>query len=223
MGKIFCLGGGGYCVDADPKLDAWWLGLAGKQRPRVLFIPTASGDSLFAIDQFTRAFESDADIRVLRLFQRTTTPLEEMFQDIDIVYVLGGNTANLLAIWRAHLLDEPLRHASERGVVLGGLSAGAICWGLGGTTDSFGDINTLEEGLGLLPFTFSPHHEESRRAEVFEGSINLGILPPGFGIDNGVGLLFEDGKIAGAVSERPSARAVFVGENGSEYLPIERL
>lgn len=207
MRRIFCLGGGGYLIDCDEKLDQWWMSLAGREHPNVLLIPTATGDSLHAIDEFARRFQGQCNVTVLCLFERSLLDLSEAFKDVDIVYVLGGNTANMLAVWRIHGLVTHLHRAYDRGVILGGLSAGAICWGTGGTTDSFGGLGVLQNALGFLPFSFSPHHEEPGRKPLFEKAIADGRLTAGYGIDNNVGLLFEDGKLAQVVSQRPWAHA----------------
>lgn len=219
MRRIFCIGGGGYLVAFDEKLDRWWLSLADREHPNVLLIPTATGDSLHAIDVFTRRFQGECNVSVLRLFERSHLNLEDAFKDVDIVYVLGGNTANLLAVWRAHGLDEELRRAHARGVVLGGLSAGAICWGTGGTTDSFGGLGVLQDALGFLPHSISPHHEEPGRKPLFEEAIADERLTSGYGIDNGVGLLFEDGELAQVVSQRPWAHAYQVSDITRELTP----
>ncbi|MEK7615305.1 MAG: peptidase E [Patescibacteria group bacterium] len=224
MGRIFCLGGGGYAIDFDEQLDRWWLSLAGAQRPRIAFIPTATGDSLHVIDVFTRSFRNEAaSIATLRLFERDVVDLDRFLRGVDLVYVHGGNTASMLAVWRAHGLDAALKRASARGLVMGGSSAGAICWGLGGTTDSFGDIRILHDGLGLLNVSISPHHETEGRRPLFEQAIKEGSLCPGYGIDNGVGLLFEDGTLKESVSARSWARARLTGTDLLEECPIELL
>lgn len=155
---------------------------------------------------------------VLRLFERSYRTLEDAFKDVDIVYVLGGNTASMLAVWRTHGLDAELRRAYDRGVILGGLSAGAICWGTGRTTDSFGGLDALTNGLGFLPFSFSPHHEESGRKPLLEAAVAGYRLTKGYGIDNGVGLLFEDERLTQIVSQRPLARAYEVNAHATREL-----
>ena len=129
------------------------LRLSGKDRPRVLFVHTASGDDknyLALSYQATRDLSVDADHLVLFPYPNQTP--EEAFGQADVVWVGGGSVANLLALWRVHGVDEAARDAWERGVILGGVSAGSICWHVGGTTDSFGpDLRIVTGGLGPDP------------------------------------------------------------------------
>jgi dipeptidase E len=151
---IVAMGGGGFSSgDAEShRLDDYVLDLTGEGSPRVCFVATASGDADSYIVRFYEAFPADrCRPSHLSLFRRTVIDLRRFILDQDVVYVGGGNTANLLAVWRAHGLDVILREAWTRGVVLCGLSAGALCWFEGGTTDSFGpELAPLKDGLGLL-------------------------------------------------------------------------
>ena len=123
----------------NPLLDDYVLSLVGSDKPRICFLPTASGDSDSYIVSFYNAFGgSRAAPTHLSLFRRTIDDLRAFILDQDIVYVGGGNTANLLAIWRVHELDEVLREAWLNGVILCGLSAGSVCWFESGVTDSYG-------------------------------------------------------------------------------------
>jgi len=127
----------------------------------------------------------------------------------DIVYVGGGNTVNLLAVWRGHGLDEYLRQAWESGVVLCGVSAGALCWFEAGLTDSFGkDLRTFHNGLGFLPGSYCPHYDsEASRKTAFRQAVASGGLPPGIAADDSVILRFEGTGLCEAVSTSPSRLA----------------
>jgi len=135
----------------------------------------------------------------------------------DLIYVGGGNTANLLAIWRVHGLDKALREAWHAGVVLCGVSAGAICWFEEGVTDSFGQtLQALKRGLGFLPGSFCPHYDgETQRRPTFHRLVASGRLAPGFAADDGVAILFEGSKIADVVRSRRNVAAYRVFRNGN--------
>ena len=132
-----------------------------------------------------------------------------------MVYVGGGNTVNMLAVWRAHGLNAVLREAWEAGVVLCGVSAGALCWFEGGSTDSFGGgLSPLRDGLGLLPGSVCPHYDgEAERRPTYHDFILKG-LPGGNAADDGVGLHFVGTEFAEAISSRPDARAFRVERQG---------
>ena len=150
------------------------LRLSGKDRPRVLFVHTASGDDknyLALSYQATRDLSVDADHLVLFPYPNQTP--EEAFGRADVVWVGGGSVANLLALWRVHGVDEAARDAWERGVVLGGVSAGSICWHVGGTTDSFGpDLRIVTGGLGLIPYGNGVHYDsEAQRRPLLQSLV----------------------------------------------------
>ena len=154
MRTILALGGGGFTAPpGDPALDELVLQLAGSPVPRILFLPTASGDPRDQIGRFHAAFgDRPCEPEVLSLFRMgdLRRPLRDVVLSQDVIYVGGGSMRNLLAIWQVHGLDRMLRDAWERGVVLAGLSAGAMCWLEGGVTTSSGAPEPTP-GLGLLP------------------------------------------------------------------------
>ncbi len=146
--------GGGFSTDDDGLLDDWILGQARTPRPKVCFVPTASGDAPGYIDRFLAAYETrPCDPSVLHLFRRDLddAALRTFLLSQDVIYVGGGSTANLLAVWRVHGVDRILREAYDHGTLLCGISAGANCWAEGSHTDSFGPLTHLPDGLGLLP------------------------------------------------------------------------
>ena len=226
-GTVLALGGGGFTMGrGDPVLDELVLELAGGPAPRILFLPTAGGDAAAQIAAFYGAFsDRPCRPRVLSLFRLhgTSASVRELVLEQDVIYVGGGSMRNLLAIWRAHGLDEILRAAWERGIVLAGLSAGAMCWFEGGITMSGGPPEVID-GLGFLPGSLSVHlTSEPERAPAFRDAVRRGDLPAGWALDDGAGLLFEDGRLTRAVRARPEARAVRVEPDAEHELDCELL
>jgi peptidase E len=215
---IVALGGGGFS-DGGPwsKLDDYILSLAQKPRPRVCFLPTAGADADGYVAMFYRAFsQKDCQPTDLALFRRTIVDLRLFLLDQDVIYVGGGNTANMLAIWRTHGVDRILREAYEQGIVLAGISAGAICWFEAAVTDSFGlNLAGLRDGLGLIAGSACPHYNsEERRRPVYRQLVASG-FPPGYAIDDQVGLHFVDGQLAEVVSNAEGRTAYEVRLEGA--------
>ncbi|GAB2589657.1 Type 1 glutamine amidotransferase-like domain-containing protein [Microlunatus antarcticus] len=215
---VVALGGGGFLSGDDRALDDAVLALADRDTPRVAYVGTASGDPGHNEDRFRDAFTGRARPSVLRLFDREVADLDAFLAEQDVVYVGGGSTVNLLAVWRAHGLDAALRRAYEAGVVMAGVSAGANCWFGRSTTDSWlvGRADGLTDGLGWLPGGMCPHYrsEPSRRPAL------LDLVADGFGdtygVDDDCGLHFVDEQLVGAISARAGAQAVLVrrGDDG---------
>jgi dipeptidase E len=208
---IFAMGGGGFTMEPDnPVLDDFVLSLAGTREPRVLFLPTASGDATAQIAAFRERFGERASVpEELSLFRLhgSRRPLRDVVLEQDVVYCGGGSMRNLLAIWRAHGLDEILAEAWERGIVLAGLSAGAMCWFEGGVTRSSGPPEPIA-GLGLLPGSLTVHADgEPERLPAYLEAVRRGELPGGWAADDGVGLLYRGTKLERCVSSRPGAGA----------------
>jgi dipeptidase E len=223
--KIVAMGGGGFSMEPDNSmLDDFVLSLAGTDvKPRVCFLPTASGDADAYIDMFLQAFPADrADATVLSLFKREHVDLRSYVLSQDVIYVGGGNTLSLLAVWRSHGLDEVLREAYDTGVVLAGLSAGMNCWFESSVTDSFGtdDLRALNDGLGLLRGSVCPHYDgEAERRPTYLRLVGEG-FPAGYAVQDSCALYFENGELSKVVSSTPDAKAFWVecGDNG----PVER-
>jgi dipeptidase E len=216
------MGGGGFQMEPDNLLlDDYVLALAregsGRDRPRICLIPTASADDKVLIADFERLFAPRSEPRVLRLFDRADEDLRELVLGQDAVYVTGGNTANLLALWRLYGLDTLLREAWNAGVVMAGMSAGAICWFESCTTDSFGpDLRPLHGALGILDGSLSPHyHGEPQRRPLYHRLIADGSLPPGYGVDDGAALVFHDRELIEVVASSGGAAAYRVEPDGS--------
>jgi len=209
--RIIAMGGGGFSMEPEnPLLDAFILSTVGRPRPRVCFIPTASGDADSYTVRFYEAFSApDCEPTHLPLFQRKISDLREFVLKQDILYVGGGNTANMLAIWRAHGLDAILREAWEEGVVLCGLSAGSLCWFESGVTDSYGpELGPIHNGLGFLGGSHCPHYDgEELRPGAYHRLVRAEVLPAGWAVDDGAALVFEGQELLEVVSSRPQAAA----------------
>jgi dipeptidase E len=211
---IFAMGGGGFTMEpANPLLDEVILGLARRPVPRICFLPTASGEPLDHVARFYEAFSDRpcecSDLSLFRLGRRPVD-LRAALLAQDIVYVGGGSMRNMLAIWRVHELDAILRECWARGVVLAGLSAGAMCWFEAGVSKSRGAAEPVA-GLGLLRGSLSVHYDgEPERRPVYLDAVASGAVPEGFGADDGVGLLFRDERLVRVVASRPHARCVRV-------------
>jgi dipeptidase E len=208
---IFAMGGGGFTMEpVNPLLDDYVLTLSGSREPRILFLPTASGDTTTQINAFYARFGGRGCVPThLSLFRLgdLERPLDEIVLGQDVVYVSGGSMRNLLAIWRAHRLDELLTSAWKSRIVLAGLSAGAMCWFEGGVTCSSGAPEAIG-GLGLLKGSLTVHADgEPERLPVWLASVREGVLPGGWAADDGVGLLFRGQRLANVVSSRPGAGA----------------
>lgn len=208
---IFAMGGGGFTMEpANPLLDDFVLSLSRARMPRILFLPTASGDTAAQIRAFHERFEdrlcAPTHLSLFRLAD-ARRPLREIIMGQDIIYVGGGSMRNLLAIWRAHELDRLLVEAWRAGTVLAGLSAGAMCWFQAGVTRSGGTPQPIA-GLGLLAGSLTVHADgEPERLPAWLAGVRDGELPGGFAVDDGVGLLFEGRRLQRAVSSREGAGA----------------
>ncbi|WP_317454017.1 peptidase E [Streptomyces sp. TRM68416] len=220
--------GGGFSTDDDGLLDDWVLGHARTSRPKVCFVPTASGDAPAYVERFLAAFtrRRSCDPGVLPLFRRELddTALRTFLLAQDVVYVGGGNTANMLAVWRAHGVDRLLREAYDRGTLLCGISAGANCWAEGSLTDSYGPLTSLSDGLGLLSGSVCPHYDsEPGRRPAYRAAVESGALPAGWALDDGVGALFTDGRLTETVARASRADLYRVDHDGERAVPCRRL
>ena len=187
-------------------------------------MPTATADSSDSVAAYFEHFARSTDPSVLRTFPWPPADLRARILDQDAIWVGGGNTANMLAIWRVHGIDLLLREAWEAGIVLFGASAGMICWFEAGVTDSFGpQLAGLRDGLGFLAGSACPHYdgEELRRPRYRE--LVDGGFPPGIAADDGVGLHYEGAELVEVVSCRPGAAAYRVDADGEERLPVREL
>lgn len=193
---IVPIGGGKFC-DGGAQFLA---GLTGKERPRMLYIGTAAAEDPYEALRMYDRFQGLADLSRLEFFPWPPDDLRSTVLDKDLILVGGGNTANMIAIWRLHGVDELLREALEAGVVMSGSSAGGICWFEHGVTDSFGPQLGPMDCLGFLRGSFCPHwDDEELRRPVYHDLLKGG-FPAGYAADAGVGLHFVNGELQEAVS-----------------------
>ena len=226
--QIIALGGGGFSGDpfdaAGARLDDVVLAATGKPRPRVCFVGTASGDAEDYTANFYRAFSGRTEPHDLNLFRRARHPhLREFVLGMDAIYVGGGSTLNMLAVWRAHGLDEILVEAWHAGVVLAGISAGMVCWFESPVTDARHDGTLLPiTGLGLLPGSACAHFGDPMRRAAYPALIREG-LAPGIAAYDGVALVFRGTSLVEAVSSPSGGRAFHVAGDGLDELAVRSL
>jgi peptidase E len=217
--QIVAFGGGGFSMEwGNTLLDDYVLGLTGVARPRVCFLPTASGDADHYVVRFYRAFDaSRCEPSHISLFRRETgvgDPRAHLLEQ-DLVYVGGGSLVSLLGTWGAHGIGECLREAWQAGVVLCGGSAGSLCW-FASALSAFhsGPVRCID-GLGFLPWSNAVHYDdESGRRSAFHDAVAAG-LAPGYGAGDGAALRFVGVELAEVVSSRAGARAVYVSADGA--------
>jgi dipeptidase E len=217
--QIVAMGGLGEDDEAGT-LIRFVLGLTGKERPRVCLVPTASAEKPEFIVRFYEELGRFAECSHVSFFPWPPEGLRELVLSQDAVFVSGGNTANLLAVWRAHGFDRIVREAWEQGIVLAGSSAGMICWFEAGVTDSFGpQLEGMRDGLGFLSGSACPHYDgEERRRPVYRELV-AGGFPSGIAADDAVGLHYVGAELREVVTTRADSRAYCVGP-GAET-PIE--
>jgi len=186
--------------------------LTGKKRPKLLYLPTASADRPDGtITWFRNCASLDVEPSVQESFissYRQTKGWDEVLLSVDGIVASGGNTLNQQAIWKAQGIDAILRQAWDRGIVLGGASAGSLCWFEEGTTDSRPKELSTVQCLGFLKGSHSPHYDrEAPRRPLYQKLIGSGQMKPGYACDNDAGIYFEDNEVKRVVSTRPEARS----------------
>lgn len=200
--------------------------LTGKERPRLCYLPTASADRESGI---IRWYENCAPLNVFALSQQSfisSYRMEESWEDrllsMDGIVVSGGNTLNQQAIWKIQGIDEVLREAWDRGIVLGGASAGSLCWFEEGTTDSRPQELTKIECLGFLRGSHSPHYDgEAVRRPTYHRLIRSGELKPGYACDNDSGIYFIDNEVSRVVKTREEASVYYVALEAGQIIETE--
>ena len=208
------MGGGGFTMpERNPALDRLVLALTGKPVPKICFLPTASGDRGDLAMRFRERFDSwpcePSVLSLFRLGRERIDPVEHLLAQ-DAIYVGGGSMRNMLAIWREHAIDQAMRTAWESGVVLAGVSAGAMCWFEGGVSSSGGAPEPVE-GIGLLAGSLSVHMDsESERLPVYRRAVASGELPAGYAAEDRTALLFSGTELADCVASREGGRVLRV-------------
>ena len=229
-GNIVAMGGGGFSMEPENQLlDDFILSLARRQPARVCFVPTASADSATYLVRFYRAFSGRCLPTDLTLWNMSALPrqpdrtsaIEAFINEQDVIYVGGGDTANLLVLWRRHGIDVWLRQAYARGAVLAGVSAGMLCWFKDGVTDSFGGLERLNDGLGLIDASACPHYDgEPGRRPTYHQLVAAG-MAGGYAADDGAALHFHGRDLVEVVSSRQSASAYRVDFDGSRVIETQ--
>jgi peptidase E len=229
--QILAMGGGGFTMgERTPALDRFVLELTHRPVPRICFLPTASGDPRDQVRAFYERFGAwPCEPSVLSLFHLTSRldPVEHLLAQ-DAIYVGGGSMRNMLAVWEAHQIDSAMRVAWNRGIVLAGLSAGAMSWFQGGISRSGGAPEAVI-GLGFLPGSLSVHlGGESMRMPAYRAAIAAGELAPGYAADDGAALLYSGRRLVECVSSRVGARVVRIapddfGGVSEDELPVRPL
>lgn len=197
--------------------------LTGKPRPKLLYLPTASADSPTGIINWYRAcatlnVEPSHQISFIASYTQTRT-WEEVLLSVDGIVCSGGNTLNQQVIWKAHGIDALLRQAWDRGIVLGGASAGSLCWFEHGTTDSRPKELSRVDGMGFLQGSHSPHYDaEPGRRPLYQQMIQAGQMKPGYACDNDAGIYFEDSTVRRVVSTRAAAKVYYVSLEGGKVV-----
>jgi peptidase E len=219
--QIVAMGGGGFSMEPDNSLlDDFVLGLTDRAQPRICFLPTAGGDSADYIQRFHAAFPVRRAVAShQQLFKRDPVDIRNHLLNQHVIYVGGGNTANMLWIWRLHGVDAILREAWENGIVLCGVSAGMICWFEASVTDSYGPLAALNDGMRLLRGSACPHYDgEPERRPTYHRLIRARVIPPGVAADDGAAIHYVGTEIKEAVSSRPQAKAYRVELVGSRVV-----
>jgi dipeptidase E len=222
--QIVGIGGGGDTLEQTSTLMRHVLSLTGKERPRVLHVPTATGDAAEGIVWSYERLGRLCDLSHLRFFPWPPHDLRDFVLGQDAIYVGGGNVANMLAIWRVHGFGDVLRDAWERGIVLFGVSAGMLCWFEAVVTDSFGpQLEGLRDGLGFLAGSACPHYDgEELRRPRYRELVDDG-FPEGIAAEDGVGLHYVGTELREVVTCRPGATAFRVTRGGEERLDAREL
>lgn len=213
--RIFIFGG-----DIIKPFIKYLAELTGKERAKICFLPTAQGDSPYYMNYW---YELCHDLAVEPYVQRVwissysqKETFEENLLKMDAIVVGGGNTLNMLAIWKAQGIDTVLRKALSEGIILSGGSAGSLCWFVNGTTDSRPKELTLIEGLGFLNYSHCPHYSsEENRRPIYHNNIKNGKLLPGYASDNKSGILFLNGEAIESVSLDTLNNSYFVYKKDS--------
>ncbi len=224
MRQVIALGGGGFSMEPENLLlDIYILSQVRVKLPKVCFVPTASGDQTNYIERFYKSFNTlPCQPSHLSLFEPEFTDLERYVLEQDVIYVGGGNTRNMLVLWKEWGLDNALKKAYKKGVILAGLSAGSICWFEEGLTDPLNTPLYKLDCLGFLKGSNCPHYDgENKRKPSYHQLILEGKIKEGYAVDDGVALHFINETLSSSVSSRPKAKAYFVKCVDSEIIENE--
>ncbi|HWF24163.1 MAG TPA: peptidase E [Solirubrobacteraceae bacterium] len=225
--RVLAMGGGGFTMnERTPALDRFVLTLTEKPCPKICFLPTASGDPREQVTRFYERFGGwpceTTTISLFRLGRDRIDPIARLLEQ-DAIYVGGGSMRNMLAIWREHGIDSAMRTAWERGILLAGLSAGAMCWFEGGVSMSGGAPEPVA-GLGFIAGSMTVHLDgEVERLPTYRAAVAGGKLPPGYAADDGAAVVFRGNHLSECVASRAGARVVRVTPDGAGGVHEERM
>lgn len=220
MKQIIAMGGGGFTRENPSlKLERYILAQTNKTNPKVCFLAQASAeDNEYTLKFFETFLKLGAEPSKVSLFGRVEDKWKQQLLNQDLIYVGGGNTKTMLAIWREWGLDNILHQAYEKGIVLSGLSAGAICWFEQAITDSVWPLGALT-GLKLLKGSCCPHFDsEPERRPTFIKKVNSREVLPGIALEDGVAAHYINGNLKWIYSESPDKKAYYITEKGEETL-----
>lgn len=195
MKQIIAIGGGGFTApNSNLKIEKYLIAQTNKSNPRICFLPQASNE---APDYIVKFFETFTKLGTtpswVSLFGRVESTWKQHLLNQDIIYVGGGNTKSMMALWQCWELDEVLRQAYNKGIILSGISAGAICWFEEGITDSVWPLGTVK-GLGLVKGSVCPHFDtEVERQSIYRAKVNEGAIPPGIALEDNTAAHYIDG------------------------------
>ena len=222
--QIIAIGGGGFTHREDRDLDQFFLDQINKKESYIGFLPTASSDDYKKTELFYKRFDN-INLKVSHFdLISNVKGFENWISNLDAVYIGGGNTKFMLDLWKKNNLIKIFKKVYNSGVILSGVSAGAACWFDYFLTDSNGPGLKPLSGIGLLSGSFTPHYSDAKRADKYRQNIKNKALPNGIGVDDGVAVLFIDGKPTEVYSSRESHNAYFVNQtkqiNLKEYIKI---
>lgn len=225
MSQIIGLGGGGFTMERSPLLDLYILAASGKETPTVLFLPTASLDNEGYSTFFRNTFSQyPCNPRVLKVCQPVVESFEKEILTADIIYVGGGNSKSMLALWREWGIDKLLKQAYEQGTLLVGVSAGFVCWFEECVTDSLPGRYSVLPCLGLLPGSACPHYDgQGGRPAAYHRLLSAGEISPGYACDDSVGLHFKDGKLLRAIASNGKSFAYQLSLDGEGKVCEDRI
>ena len=222
--QIIAIGGGGFTHNEDRDLDQFFVDKISKENSSIGFLPTASNDDTNKTELFYKRFEN-TNFKVSHFnLVSSVKGFERWLSGLNAIYVGGGNTKFMLELWKKNNLFETFKEVYSSGVILSGVSAGAACWFDCFLTDSDGPGFKPLSGIGLISGSFTPHYSDEKRADKYRQNIKNKTLPSGVGVDDGVAVLFIDGKPTEVYSSRKSHNAYFVDQNKQlnlkEYIKI---
>ena len=216
---IVAIGGGGFTHGTDKFLDDFVLSIKNKKKINIGFLPTASYDDKAKTQLFYKRFINSGYSLSHFNLHTSSNGFSQWMTKKDIIYVGGGNTYNMLKFWKDKNLLRIFIDAYNNGTILSGVSAGAICWFNSMLTNSINNRLQASKGLNLIKYSCTPHaSSEPERVIIFEQKVKNALMPPGFAIDDGVAILFVDGKLSKVFSSRPNHSAYFITEKGIKNL-----